>query len=86
LALRRMGFRGRACIHPAQLPVVHEVFTPTAAEVAWARSLVARFEASGSGVLVDDTGRMVDAAVIRNARRVLENADGGSEPPCHREA
>jgi len=25
-ALRRMGFRGRACLHPAQLPVVHEVF------------------------------------------------------------
>lgn len=28
LALRRLGFRGRACVHPAQLPVVHEVFSP----------------------------------------------------------
>ncbi|MFI0369230.1 HpcH/HpaI aldolase/citrate lyase family protein [Actinomadura sp. 1N219] len=70
-ALRRLGFQGRACIHPAQLPVVNEVFTPSPDELAQARALVARFEAAGSGVVVDESGRMVDEAVIRRARRTL---------------
>ena len=77
-ALRRMGFRGRTCIHPAQVPVVNEVFTPSDAEVARARDLVERFDAalaSGSGVCVDADGRMVDEAVVRAARRTL--SDGG---------
>jgi citrate lyase subunit beta/citryl-CoA lyase len=74
VALRRLGFRGRACIHPAQLAVVHEVFTPGAAEVAAARDVLARFEeaaARGLGVCVDARGRLVDEAVVRSARRVL---------------
>ncbi|MEV6968248.1 CoA ester lyase [Hamadaea sp. NPDC051192] len=77
-ALRRLGFSGRACIHPAQLPIVHEVFTPTAQEIAAAADLVARFDAaqaSGSGVCLDAAGRMVDEAVVRAARRLLRAAD-----------
>lgn len=72
--IRRQGFFGRCCIHPAQLPVVAEVFTPTVAELAEAAALVAAFDAdvaAGSGVLVDEAGRMVDLAVIRSARRTL---------------
>lgn len=76
-ALRRLGYRGRACIHPAQLAVVHEVFTPSAEEVARARALVADYEAalaSGSGVFVDADGRMVDLAVVRGAQRTVAAA------------
>ncbi|MEV6278902.1 CoA ester lyase [Nocardia sp. NPDC051832] len=72
VALRRLGFRGRACIHPAQLPVVNEVFTPTIADVVRARALVDRFEAAAGGVMLDESGRMVDAAVVRQARRLLD--------------
>lgn len=71
-ALRRLGFHGRACIHPAQIPVVHEVFTPSEEELARARALIERFERAGSGVVLDDRGRMVDEAVIRRARRLLD--------------
>ncbi|WP_327011262.1 CoA ester lyase [Dactylosporangium sp. NBC_01737] len=74
VAFRRLGFLGRACIHPAQIPVVNEVFTPTAEELAEAADLVRRFDAavgSGAGILVDVDGRMVDAAVVRAARRLL---------------
>ncbi|MFI9402270.1 HpcH/HpaI aldolase/citrate lyase family protein [Nocardia sp. NPDC052316] len=71
-ALARMGFRGRACIHPAQLPVVNEVFTPAEDELDRARALVDRFESAAGGVLLDEAGRMVDLAVIRQARRLLE--------------
>ncbi|MET7425153.1 CoA ester lyase [Dactylosporangium sp. NPDC005555] len=74
VAFRRLGFVGRACIHPAQIPVVNEVFTPTAEELQEASDLVRRFDAavaSGAGVLVGADGRMVDAAVVRAARRLL---------------
>ncbi|MBB5873375.1 citrate lyase subunit beta/citryl-CoA lyase [Allocatelliglobosispora scoriae] len=74
VALKRLGYRGRACIHPAQLVVVHEVFTPTAAELAAATEVVARHAealASGSGVCVGADGRLIDEAVVRSARRLL---------------
>ncbi|MGH2927429.1 MAG: HpcH/HpaI aldolase/citrate lyase family protein [Solirubrobacteraceae bacterium] len=74
LALKRLGFHGRACIHPAQVAVVNEVFTPTAEETGHARELVEGYEAAiaaGNGVFTDRAGRMVDLAVIRAARRVL---------------
>jgi citrate lyase subunit beta/citryl-CoA lyase len=73
-ALARLGYVGRACIHPAQAAVVNEVFTPDAADVAAARALVERYDAAvaaGLGVFVDDSGRMVDLAVVRQARRTL---------------
>ncbi|WP_405138288.1 HpcH/HpaI aldolase/citrate lyase family protein [Nocardia sp. NBC_01388] len=76
-ALARMGFRGRSCIHPAQVPIVNEVFTPTAAELVRARDLVDRFEAANGGIVFDPEGRMVDLAVIRRARRLL--ADTSAE-------
>jgi citrate lyase subunit beta/citryl-CoA lyase len=76
-ALRRLGYRSRACIHPDQLAVIHEVFTPSAEEVAGARALVDRFEEAvreGRGVVTGPDGRMVDEAVVRIARRVLASA------------
>jgi len=74
-SLRRMGFGARAAIHPAQVGVVNEVFTPTAAAIEAARRLLERFESNGGGVFVDDQGRMVDAAVVRAARRTLSLPD-----------
>ncbi|MFN8169161.1 MAG: CoA ester lyase [Candidatus Nanopelagicales bacterium] len=73
-ALARLGYRGRACIHPAQAAVVNAVFTPSEDELAAARSLIERYDAAlaaGEGVFTDDNGRMVDLAVIRQARRTL---------------
>ncbi|TXL88697.1 CoA ester lyase [Streptomyces sp. IB2014 016-6] len=70
-AFKRLGFRGRTCVHPAQLPVVHEVFTPTPDELARARDLVSRFESAHGGAMLDEGGRMVDEAVVRRARRLL---------------
>lgn len=76
-ALVRLGYRGRACIHPAQLAVVNEVFTPTADEVAAAREIVAlyeEFQARGSGAFTGPDGHMVDLAVVRQAHRVVAAA------------
>lgn len=82
--LLRLGYRGRTAVHPAQLPVINEVFTPSAEEVQRAERLVAAFEEaerSGSGVITDDNGRMVDAAVVRSAREVLQRAGQAPRGP-----
>lgn len=73
-ALRGLGYRSRACIHPGQLATVQNVFTPSSQEVAEAQALLERFDAAtrdGSGVITGPDGRMVDEAVVRAARRVL---------------
>lgn len=78
--LMALGFRARTAIHPAQVPVINDVFTPSEDEVERARRIVAAFEAAverGSGVCVDDDGRMIDVAVVRSAREVLDLAEEG---------
>jgi len=70
---RALGFRGKMAVHPDQIPVIHDVFTPSAADVAHARRVVEAFdaaEARGEGVIRLD-GRMIDAPVVARARRVL---------------
>lgn len=73
LRAKSLGFTGKACIHPAQVATVNEIFTPTKAEVSWAHGVLAAFaaaEAARSGVAVFE-GRMVDAPVVSRARRIL---------------
>ena len=69
---RSLGFGGKLCIHPRQVDVVREVFTPTAAEVAWAERVVAATDASGGAAVAVD-GAMVDRPVLLRARAILEN-------------
>lgn len=72
--LARMGYVGRSCIHPAQVAVVNEEFTPSADELKRARDLITRADEAanaGLGVFVDDDGRMVDEAIVRGARRIV---------------
>lgn len=70
-----LGFRSRTAVHPGQVPVVHEVLSPGAEEVERAREVMARFAAVDGGVTTDADGRLVDAAVVRTAREVLERAE-----------
>jgi citrate lyase subunit beta/citryl-CoA lyase len=72
-AARNMGFSGKLAIHPEQLPVINEMFSPSAAEVERARRILAAFSGASSGVLTVD-GSMVDEAVVRRARQILEMA------------
>jgi citrate lyase subunit beta/citryl-CoA lyase len=71
---RRDGFTGMMAIHPDQVPVINDAFTPTEAEIAHARAVVAAFEASpGAGALSLD-GRMIDRPHLLQAQRVLSAA------------
>jgi citrate lyase beta subunit len=74
---RSIGFRGKACIHPAQLEVVHRVFAPTEEELEWAQRVVDAYEretGEGRGVFALN-GAMVDLPVVERARRILAEAE-----------
>jgi len=74
---RRMGFYGRSCIHPSQITVVHEVFTPSAEQIKEARTIVATYEkaaAAGSGASKTSENHFVDEAIVARARKTLSLA------------
>ncbi|MEU7952786.1 CoA ester lyase [Micromonospora chalcea] len=81
-ALLRQGFRARSAIHPGQIATINEVFTPTEAEVASARAVLAaleRAERGGSGVATDADGRLLDRAVVRAAAEVVRRAEASTD-------
>jgi len=75
-AARRLGFIGKSCIHPSQVPLANAVFRPTDAEIAAALRVVEAArgaEASGVGAFLVD-GRMIDLPFIERARTILSAA------------
>ena len=75
---RSLGFRGKACIHPAQIGVVNRVFSPREEELARARRIVDAYErgvAEGRGAVALD-GEMIDLPVVERARQLLADAKG----------
>jgi len=72
-----LGYQGKMCIHPRQIALAHQVFTPTPEDVAHARAVVAAGEA-GAGVV---DGQMVDEVHVRMARAVLDRASGSPGTP-----
>lgn len=75
-AARRLGFIGKSCIHPSQVPLANAVFRPTDAEIAAALRVVEAArgaEASGVGAFLVD-GRMIDLPFIERARTILTAA------------
>jgi citrate lyase beta subunit len=74
---RSLGFRGKACIHPAQIEIVNRVFSPTEEEQERARRVIEAYEhalADGRGVVALD-GEMIDLPVVERARRVLAETE-----------
>jgi citrate lyase subunit beta / citryl-CoA lyase len=71
---RSLGFFGKSAIHPRQIPTLHQVFTPSEQEIAWAREVIDAFEASGGEALRLPGGEFVDVPVAERARRLLEIA------------
>jgi len=77
---RILGYVGKVAIHPAQVQVINEVFTPTDEVVAYQRKVLAAFEeaeAAGKASIAVD-GKMVDYAVARVARTIIARADAAS--------
>ena len=73
-AARDMGYQGKLCIHPRQVQLAHDAFTPSPDEVDRARRLVAAHDAAAAEGLaaIDFEGQMVDAPVVAQARHLIE--------------
>jgi len=74
---RELGFDGRTLIHPKQIEAANTAFGPTPTEVAWARRIIAAYEAAraaGKGVVVVD-GRLVENLHVLEARRLVALAE-----------
>ncbi|MBM3517948.1 MAG: CoA ester lyase [Alphaproteobacteria bacterium] len=69
-AAKALGFSGKAAIHPRQIPIIHEAFTPTAAAIAQAQRVLAAFAADPTGLVVVD-GRLIEKPVIRAMERTV---------------
>ncbi len=70
------GFSGKQVIHPNQVPVAQEAFTPSDAAMAYAKRVVESFESSqkeGRGAYALD-GKMIDMPLLKNAQKVLDRA------------
>ncbi|CAM03850.1 citrate lyase subunit beta/citryl-CoA lyase [Saccharopolyspora erythraea NRRL 2338] len=68
---RRLGFGGKLCVHPGQVPVVSDGFAPSESEREWARAVV------GAGDSVTHVGgQMVDKPVLERARRIMAARNG----------
>ncbi|MBU6257094.1 MAG: CoA ester lyase [Burkholderiales bacterium] len=69
---RAHGYTAKLCIHPKQVALVHEALQPSAAEIDWARRVIAAAEGAAGAVQVD--GRMVDKPVLQRAQALLARA------------
>jgi malyl-CoA/(S)-citramalyl-CoA lyase len=77
LRARALGFEGKWAIHPSQVEIANDVFTPSQAQVAWARDIEARMEAAAAegrgaiglnGVLIDRAHVLLAGKIVRRAR------------------
>lgn len=71
---RRDGFSGKLAIHPAQVDVINEAFTPSTEEIAHAQRVVAAFAAQADAGTLALDGRMLDAPHLQQARKILTMA------------
>ena len=72
--IKGLGFQGKMCIHPEQVPVANEILSPSAAEIEWSRKVVRAFEAAekAGSASIQLEGKFIDYPIVFRARRVLE--------------
>ena len=74
-----MGYVGGAAIHPAQVEILNEVFTPSGEQLAEAREIVEAFELSGETGVMSIRGKMVDQPHLAQARKLLRRYESGAD-------
>ena len=69
-----LGFQGKMCIHPDQVPVTNEIFTPSADEVRWSKRIISEFgEAEKAGIAsIQIDGYFVDYPIVEKAQRTVD--------------
>jgi len=74
--VRQSGYRGMMAIHPAQIAIINEAFTPTSAEIAHAQAIVDLFAANPDAGAIGLNGAMVDRPHLIAAQALLAEVDG----------
>lgn len=68
---RRRGFTGKLAIHPDQVPIINDTFTPTEDEISWAKKVIAIFHENPGVSAASLEGKMLDMTHLKQARNVL---------------
>jgi citrate lyase subunit beta/citryl-CoA lyase len=71
---KKVGFQGKLCIHPIQIDIVNEVFTPSAEDLIFARKVIDAFKNAveqGNGAIEVD-GKMIDQPLVERCRRIVK--------------
>jgi Citrate lyase beta subunit len=80
---RQLGYDGKIAIHPSQVPVINEAFTPDSDQIEWAHDVIAAkhdADAAESGVF-EMGGEMIDAPLVARAEQILSRAEAADELP-----
>ena len=75
-----MGYDGKSCIHPSQIKIIHEVFTPDEKEIAHSVKVLNSYAdalRNNKGVIAVD-GKMIDGPIVVRAQRVVDKARAAS--------
>ena len=80
---RALGFDGIGCIHPSQIAIAHEAYTPTRAEIEKAQKIVAAFEDAQKRSLgvVSLGSKMIDPPVVQRALKIVARAQAMGKLP-----
>ena len=73
LLSKNLGFSGKGSIHPKQIEVLNSIFTPSDAEVSYAKKIIKAFEEASDGLVVVD-GKLIEKPVLRTALKILANS------------
>ncbi len=73
---KQLGFSGKTCIHPSQVDIVHEIFTPTMEDIEWSLVVIEEMKKAGieKGGVIQINGKMIDIPVIEKAQRIVNLA------------
>jgi citrate lyase subunit beta / citryl-CoA lyase len=72
--IKSLGFQGKMCIHPDQVPIANEILSPSPLEVEWSLKVVEAFEAAekAGSASIQLEGKFIDYPIVYRARQVLE--------------
>ena len=73
LLSKNLGFSGKGTIHPKQIPIINELFSPSSEEISYAEKVIDAFEKADGGLVVID-GKLIEKPVLRSMRRILANS------------
>lgn len=74
LLSKNLGFSGKGTIHPKQIPIMNEIFSPSVDEINYAKKVIDAFDKADGGLVVVD-GKLIEKPVLRSVKRVLANVD-----------